>query len=148
MAGVRQRRGRVRFARQEWTKDDADVRLSLPEAEAESAGLVRHVLGGLTGALALDAETVAGIRLAVTEACTNVVRHAYANGTGPLDVRIRTSSEEVQVDVRDRGPGIAPRPGRDSLGLGLPLIAALSDGMRIFRDEDGWTVLALRFTRA
>jgi serine/threonine-protein kinase RsbW len=132
-----------------WAGGDAaaDLRLRVP-ARAESVGLVRHALAGLTGPLRLDVELAANLRLAVTEACTNVVRHAYPEGEeGPLDVRVTTEQGDLEVAVRDRGPGIAPRARSDSLGLGLPLIAALSDGLRIFRDRDGFTVLAMRFAR-
>ena len=132
-----------------WVGGDeaADLQLRLP-ARAESVGLVRHALAGLTGPLQLDVQLAANLRLAVSEACTNVVRHAYREGEeGPLDVRVKADPGGIEVAVRDRGPGIAPRPGPDSLGLGLPLIAALSDGLRIFRDREGFTVLAMHFGR-
>ena len=94
---------------------DVSVRLVVP-ARAENIGLIRHALGGVGSALRLDAERISAIRLAVTEACTNVVRHAYGEGSGPLEVHVRTGPRLVEVDVRDRGMGIAPRPAEDSLG--------------------------------
>src|SRR5918992_627110 len=55
---------------------DSDIRLTLP-ARPENVAVVRHVLGALAEALALPPALVDDVRLAVTEACTNVVRHAY-----------------------------------------------------------------------
>lgn len=125
---------------------EVSVRLIVP-ARAENIGLVCHALGGVGSALRLDAERITAIRLAVTEACTNVVRHAYADGHGPLEVDVRTAGDALEVDVRDRGKGIAPRPAETSLGLGLPLMAALADRLRITRERDGANVVAMAFRR-
>jgi serine/threonine-protein kinase RsbW len=122
------------------------VRLVLP-AQPENVGIVRHALGGVASALRLDAERLAAMRLAVTEACTNVVRHAYGGKPGPLEVDVRAGSDALEVDVRDHGVGITPRPNPSSLGLGLPLIAALTDRLRIARDPDGSTVISMAFRR-
>jgi anti-sigma regulatory factor (Ser/Thr protein kinase) len=116
-------------------------------ASAENIGLVRHALAGVAAALRLDSARVSAIRLAVTEACTNVVRHAYQGGPGPLEVDVRTGAATLEVDVRDRGVGILPRPAEDSLGLGIPLIAALTDRLRIARERDGATVISMAFRR-
>ena len=65
----------------------SDVRLTLP-ARPENVAVIRHVLGAFAEALQLPADLVEDMRLAVTEACTNVVRHAYHDGEpGPIDVR-------------------------------------------------------------
>ena len=73
----------------------------------------------------LPSDLVDDVKLAVTEACTNVVRHAYAGGDGPLDVRVEPAEECLTVIVSDQGRGIRPCPESDGAGLGLPLIAAL-----------------------
>jgi anti-sigma regulatory factor (Ser/Thr protein kinase) len=122
------------------------LHLTLP-ALPESVGIVRHALGGVGSALGLDEELLASVRLAVTEACTNVVRHAYGDEPGPLEVVVRTGVDRLEVDVRDRGRGIIPRPRQGSLGLGLPLIAALTDRFLIARDREGATVLSMAFPR-
>lgn len=123
---------------------EVSVRLVVP-ARAENVALVRHALGGVGSALRLDAERLSAIRLAVTEACTNVVRHAYREGLGPMEVDVRTGERSLEVEVRDRGMGIAPRPAEGSLGLGLPLIAALADRLRIARERDGANVVSMTF---
>jgi serine/threonine-protein kinase RsbW len=71
------------------------MELTLP-ARAESLAIVRDALRALGRALALDEQRLADICLAVTEACTNVVLHAYADEEGPLDVVVwACSSHEV-----------------------------------------------------
>src|ERR671916_50198 len=77
----------------------SDVRLTLP-ARPENVAVVRHVLGAFAEALQLPDPVIEDMRLAVTEACTNVVRHAYADGEpGPVEILIRPAGEELQVVV-------------------------------------------------
>ena len=114
--------------------DEPSVRLVLP-ARAEGVGVVRSALAGLAEALALDETVLADAKMAVTEACTNAVVHAYANGdAGALEVEMHADDSHLTVVVRDQGSGIKPRVGRHeptALGLGLPLIAALSDAFEV-----------------
>ena len=108
------------------------VRLALP-AKPEGVGVVRQALAGLADAMALDAAILADAKMAVTEACTNVVVHAYGDTEGELEVEMLADDDSVTVVVRDRGTGIRPRATRETqaLGLGLPLIAALSDAFEV-----------------
>ena len=108
------------------------VRLALP-ARPEGVGVVRQALAGLADAMALDASILADAKMAVTEACTNVVVHAYGETDGELEVEMLADDAAVTVVVRDRGTGIRPRATRETsaLGLGLPLIAALSDAFEV-----------------
>jgi serine/threonine-protein kinase RsbW len=72
--------------------------------------------------------------MAVSEACTNVVVHAYAGEAGTLEVEMHAGEVGLTIVVRDHGAGIQPRPPRSeppALGLGLPLIAALSDAFEL-----------------
>ena len=70
---------------------DCDIRLTLP-ARAETMALVRHVVGALAEALHMPPGMVEDVRLAVTEACTNVVRHAYAGRDGALEVEVASTA--------------------------------------------------------
>jgi anti-sigma regulatory factor (Ser/Thr protein kinase) len=108
------------------------VRLALP-AKPEGVGVVRQALAGLADAMALDAAILADAKMAVTEACTNVVVHAYGETDGELEVEMLADDDSITVVVRDRGTGIRPRATRETqaLGLGLPLIAALSDAFEV-----------------
>src|SRR6476620_6776938 len=104
-----------------------DVKLTLP-AQPENVSVIRHVLGAFAEALRLPDELVEDLRLAVTEACTNVVRHAYPpEDPGPVEVSIRPSEDQVSVVVADCGRGIGSSSDTTGPGLGLPLIAAIAD---------------------
>lgn len=123
----------------------SDVRLSLP-ARPENVAVIRHVLGAFAEALRLPPEVVEDMRLAVTEACTNVVRHAYHDGeTGSIDVVIRPNGDRLDLVVADRGRGIGPSPDADGPGLGLPLIASLADSLEIQRGTTRGSRLAMSF---
>lgn len=107
------------------------MRLRLPNLP-ENVALVRQALTGLAGSIGMDEGLLSDIKTAVSEACNNVVLHAYANGQGPLEVYVRPGSHDVEVVVADRGNGIQPRPPeRDSAmqGVGLSLIQALTESV-------------------
>jgi serine/threonine-protein kinase RsbW len=109
----------------------SDVRLTLP-ARPENVAVVRHVLGAFAEALQLPDSVIEDMRLAVTEACTNVVRHAYADGQpGPVEILIRPAGDVLQVVVTDKGRGLGPSADSSGPGLGLPLIAALTHSLEI-----------------
>jgi serine/threonine-protein kinase RsbW len=106
--------------------------LTVP-ATAENVMIVRQAIAGLAEALGLPGSRVADLKTVVTEACNNVVLHAYDDEAGPLHVSAQPQQDELEVSVADEGHGFRPRAGEGdaSLGLGLPLIAALSDGFEI-----------------
>ena len=127
-------------------ESEARVDFSLP-ARAENVALVRHALAGLAEVLGMGPSEIADLKTVVTEACTNVVLHAYPpDEIGPMQVRATPEREALQVFVRDFGQGIRPLadPERQSLRLGLPLIAALSDGFRLAQNPGGGTALTMR----
>jgi serine/threonine-protein kinase RsbW len=120
-----------RGARQPAFPASSDVRLTLP-ARPENVAVIRHVLGAFAEALRLPPELVEDMRLAVTEACTNVVRHAYHDGEpGPIDVVIRPDGDRLELIVTDHGRGLGPSADATGPGLGLPLIAALADTVEL-----------------
>jgi anti-sigma regulatory factor (Ser/Thr protein kinase) len=125
-----------------------DLELSLP-ARAENVAVVRHVLGGIGDALDLDHEVLADIKLAVSEACANVVVHAYA-GTGPgfMDLQVSTQDHHLEVIVRDHGRGMTPRADSPGLGVGLPLIASLAETLELTNGADGGTEVRMTFATA
>jgi serine/threonine-protein kinase RsbW len=125
----------------------AHVTLTLP-ADPENVSAVRHVLGAFAESLALPEELIEDMRLAVTEACTNVVRHAYPPGdSGPMEVAIRPEQEYVAVTVTDRGRGIGASADTTGPGLGLPLITAIADDVELQPVPGGGSRVALTFTR-
>jgi serine/threonine-protein kinase RsbW len=107
--------------------------MSLP-AKAENVAVVRHALAGLAESIGMDEPGIADLKTVVTEACMNVVVHAYPEDQpGPLEVEATPDSSGLTVAVRDHGMGIRPRTdgSRPSLRLGLTLIAALSSSFEI-----------------
>jgi serine/threonine-protein kinase RsbW len=125
-----------------------NVRLDLSN-RSENVLLVREMLTGVAELIELDTSDLYDIRTAVTEACNNVVLHAYEGGEGPLEVELRATQETIEVIVRDYGVGIKPRirPAEDSaLGIGLPLIQALVHSVE-FSDagEAGGTEVRMSF---
>jgi serine/threonine-protein kinase RsbW len=124
---------------------NADIQIALP-ARAENIALVRHALGAIGDVRETDAQILSDIRLAVTEACTNVVVHAYPDGAeGPMEVLASVTEDELLVTVRDEGPGLGPRPESPGLGLGLPLIASLTESLELGHDAQGRTEVRMRF---
>lgn len=109
---------------------------------------MRHVLGGVGDAWPVDRELLDDMLIAVGEACANVVIHAYA-GTVPgvLDVSGMTDDGHVVIVIRDTGPGIVPRPQSSGLGMGLPLMAALTERMETGLGEDGAHEVRLTFPK-
>ena len=79
---------------------------------------------------------------------TNVVLHAYPGEPGEVHVRVERSGRTLRVVVSDDGSGMLPRPDSPGLGLGLPLIAQLVDGLDVHRRERGGTELCMRFELA
>jgi serine/threonine-protein kinase RsbW len=122
----------------------ADLLLSLP-ARAENVAVVRHAFGGLGEALRMPEQLLSDIKLAVTEACTNVVIHAYPEGEGPMEVRAHLGDERLSVIVRDEGRGVVPRADSPGLGLGLPLIATLTESLELGTGADDATEVRMTF---
>jgi serine/threonine-protein kinase RsbW len=111
---------------------DGAIELTLP-ATAENVIVVRQAIAGVAEGLGLGASRIADLKTVVTEACNNVVLHAYEGDPGPLLVTAEPGDDQLVVQVADQGHGFRPRAseGDASLGLGLPLIAALSDSFEI-----------------
>ena len=129
----------------EEVNDTPDLELKLP-ARAENVAVVRHAFGGFAEALSVDEQTLADIKLAITEACTNVVIHAYDDDVdGSLEVDARIDDRRLTGVIRDQGRGIVPRPDSPGLGLGLPLIATLAESLELGKDDDDRTEVRMTF---
>jgi serine/threonine-protein kinase RsbW len=108
------------------------VRLTIP-AKPEYITLVRLALSGLSKLRPLSEEALGDLKLAVTEACTNSVRHGYENGEGVVEILYELQPDRFVVEVSDDGPGFdasGDRPSEDNLaegGLGIAIIKAVSD---------------------
>ena len=122
----------------------SDLELMLP-ARPENVAVARHAIGGFADVLEVPDQTLADVKLAVTEACTNVVVHAYAEGDGPMGVRASVDAGLLRVVVVDEGRGILPRADSPGLGLGLPLIATLAESLELGSGANEETEVRMTF---
>src|SRR5918996_6460355 len=106
---------------------DHGIRLTIP-ARPEYISLCRLALTGLSHVRELSDETLADLKLALTEACSNSVRHAYPEGEGVVEVSYALGSDRIVIEVCDNGEGfdLAERaaPDVDPLtegGLGIAI---------------------------
>lgn len=127
------------------------VALTIP-AKAEYIVLSRLALSGLARARALEPALVADLKLALTEACSNVVRHAYKEQpAGEVEVRYQLDEDKLSVEVVDEGIGFDPEAAAaaagdelDEGGLGISIIRAIVDELDIKSGDSG---SSLRFTK-
>jgi serine/threonine-protein kinase RsbW len=127
------------------------VALTVP-ARAEFIALGRLALTGLARTRVLSAEIVADLKLALTEACSNSVRHAYDEGReGLLEILYELSDDRIAIQVTDDGSGFDPQileraqEELDEGGLGIAIIRALTDELEIGARPEGGS--RLRFTK-
>jgi serine/threonine-protein kinase RsbW len=118
-----------------------EVRLTIP-ARAEYVLLGRLALSGITRLRPLDDETMNDLKLAVTEACTNSVRHAYAENGGTVDIVYELHDDRLVVVVSDDGAGFDPDELVEAAdltegGLGIAIIRALVDEFEVGDRRDG-----------
>ena len=109
------------------------MRLMIP-AKPEYITLVRLALSGLSRLRPLSEETLGDLKLAVTEACSNSVRHGYGGaGEGTVEILYELQPDRLVVEVADNGPGFdaaGDRPREENLaegGLGIAIIKAVTD---------------------
>jgi serine/threonine-protein kinase RsbW len=120
------------------TRDTRTVALRIP-AKAEYITLCRLALSGLAQVRAISDETVAELKLALTEAVSNSVRHAYGpEGDGHVDVTFDLMRDRVSIEVVDDGEGFDPDEppsfDGDELsegGLGIAIIRSVADDFEI-----------------
>ena len=130
------------------TEAERLLELSLPAAPA-SCPQARHDVAAAVQGLGVN---VAAVELAVSEAVSNVVLHAYRDreeGTenGRIHLRVTADPDGVCVLVADEGVGMSPRNDSPGLGLGLRVIASASDELSIIQGEPG-TRVHMRFALA
>ena len=127
---------------------DRDTRrpvcLDLP-AEPASARTARHAVCELLEGVEADR---GGVMLAVSEAVTNAVLHAYSSDAPDGRIRVRAElldHEALDVTVEDDGIGMRTRNDSPGIGLGLPTISAVADGLEIDVRSGGGTAVRMRF---
>ena len=123
----------------------AELDLVLP-VEPPSVPAARRAVESIAQAAGACPGTVEALRLAVSEACTNVILHAYreTDDAGRLHVQVTAADQELEVVVCDHGVGFAPRTDSPGLGLGLPLIGQLTEALEV-EQRNGANRLSMRF---
>jgi anti-sigma regulatory factor (Ser/Thr protein kinase) len=115
-------------------------------AIAESVPRARAAVTEFAEDVGARGETLDAIRLAASEAITNVVLHAYRQGApGAIQINASYVEGEVWLLIADGGSGLRPRAGSPGLGLGLALMAQVADDFQIHSRGSGGTELQLRF---
>jgi serine/threonine-protein kinase RsbW len=118
------------------------LRLKVP-AKPEYLVLGRLVLTGLSRSQPIDPDALSDLKLALTEACSNSIRHAYGREGGGVEIQFEVGEDFLAVEVLDEGPGFDPSlptgdpEALDEGGLGLAIIRAVSDTTEIGRRADG-----------
>jgi serine/threonine-protein kinase RsbW/stage II sporulation protein AB (anti-sigma F factor) len=115
-------------------------------ARADQIGVVRHAIAAFGRAQGVA--DLGALVLAVTEAVTNTVVHAYIDADTPGDVEVvahRRSNGSIDVDVSDDGRGMQPRPESPGFDVGLPLISSLATHVHVEATELGGTHIRMNF---
>ena len=120
------------------------VHLRFP-AKPDYLLLARLALSGIARELPLGDEVLADLKLALTEACGNVVRHAYADGDGDVSILFTIDDSRILMTVEDYGDGIrapdaideTPVEGPLEGGMGMSIIRAIVDELQVEPANDG-----------
>ena len=132
------------------SEEGRSVRLTIP-ARPEYITLGRLALTAIAGVRPLSDETLHDLKLALTEACTNSVKHAYGEGVGCVDIVYELRRDRLAVEVGDAGTGFDPSDAAgdgeelEEGGLGIAIIRALADEVEIAEREGGGS--RLRFVK-
>jgi serine/threonine-protein kinase RsbW len=125
----------------------AAARVWVARADQLEVGDLRRRVAGFAALAGMRDGDLAEMQVAVSEALTNVVVHAYRETADVGDVRIdaEVHADDLVVSVRDYGLGMGPRPDSPGLGLGLAIIDRLSKASATRRCEDGGTEVRMTF---
>ena len=134
---------------------EAVVRLVMP-AKSEYLVLARLALAGIAREVPMSETDLADLKLAVTEACGNAVRHAYADATGVVEIRFVVEGGSIGIEVEDEGdphkafeaPTSEPSDGiPPESGMGLAIIEAVVDHLDVVTGRDGKRGTLVRMTK-
>jgi serine/threonine-protein kinase RsbW len=122
------------------------VRLEL-ESRPQTLTIVRGMLAGVAELLWIDPELLDDVKTAVSEACNNVVLHAYGGEAGPMAILLYVDERVLSVTVRDRGVGISHEvlSAERVDGIGISVIRALADDVRFNTAPGSGTEVQIEF---
>ena len=116
------------------------VRAPLDEsylATPDAITALRHAVADYARAAGIQGEQLDAVRLAVSEAVTNVVLHAYRDGPGQVRVTVRLVENELWVLVVDDGCGLSLPAQSPGLGWGLAFITDACDDFTLAERAQG-----------
>ena len=114
-------------------------------AVPEAVSSLRRAAGELAERCGADERLVEDITLAVSEAATNAVVHAYREEPGKLSLAAEGQNGSLWFRVIDEGAGLTPRADSPGLGLGLPLIATLAESLELGTGDNEETEVRMTF---
>jgi anti-sigma regulatory factor (Ser/Thr protein kinase) len=116
-------------------------------ARADALPCVRAAATGCVRELGVEESVAQAVALAVTEACTNVVLHAYRHQEEPgeMTVLVEKPDDHLCVTVLDEGMGMVPRSDSPGMGMGLPLISQFSESVELRSRAEGGSEVSMRF---
>ena len=125
------------------------LRRALPAVPATVTSL-RAEIAAFVSQAGVGEPLLTSVKLAVSEAVTNAVMHAYVGAAQPGEVRLDASvlDGRVFVTIADDGCGMVPRLDSPGLGVGLPFIAHTTDTLDIEAGDGGGTRLRMSFRMA
>ncbi|MGH2906053.1 MAG: ATP-binding protein [Solirubrobacterales bacterium] len=124
------------------------VALSLDlDARAENLLLVRQAVEGAVRASGAEGQVVDDIKLAVTEACSNVVKYAYRGDAGPLSVQVGFPDGRIAVVITDQGSWDGDSEEEGPSGMGIPIMQSVTRTHDVTTDAEG-TRVTLVFEKA
>ncbi len=125
--------------------DEIPVPRETYPAIAGSVPPARAAVVSLARAAGASEEQIDKIATAASEALTNVVRHAYLAGPGSIYIEAAVAGRELWVLIADDGCGLRGQSHNPGLGLGLMLMAELSDHFTVVERSGGGTEVRMRF---
>jgi serine/threonine-protein kinase RsbW len=134
------------------TKSPAKIEIKLP-AIADYIQVARLAISGVSARMDFTIEEIEDIKIALSEACTNVVKHAYPEKDGNIFLTMIVAPENLEIIIKDEGVGFIPgqkintepKVGEDQfgLGLGLAFIKSLMTTHEIISEPGKGTVIKM-----
>ena len=126
-------------------EQEADLFIKLP-ARSENLAVIRHAVGNVARQHGMGADGIADLQIVVTEACSNVVVHAYCDRpSGPLEVEASCEASDFGVAVRDCGRGFRTAAQEtEGLRLGLALISTIAPNFDVAERQEGGIEVNMR----
>lgn len=133
------------LAQQEWSDDLPSTMSRGYAAIADSVPVARRALVAVAEAAGAEDDQLEAVALASSEALTNAVRHAYGGRPGRIQVSAWTVGAAFVVIIADNGRGLQAQSEAAGLGVGLGLIAKVTDEFEIVQPACGGTEVQMRF---